>query len=640
MKTSKAVLLSLSLLLFIGKNTQAQFGNVWTFGQGYGVDFNSGQPVQLPPNALNSVEGCASVSDSSGQLLFYTNGETIWDRVNNVMVNGDSIGGHQTSTQSSLILPLPSHNKMYYVLSINHHGNGGNQEMDFSIVDMSLNNSLGSVTLKNQFLEDSVCEKLAATRHCNGLDWWIMVRKANSDYFVSYLLTSQGLSISPIYSLSTIPFVATGSFGSTGHRYGQMKISPNGKFIACAYGNSGFEILNFNNLTGETGNVLFRDFNYPNLMAYGISFSYDSKKVFAGYNFLWPPPMQEQLNIVCYLLDTLIQQSIMQSRFFISINDALVPTYDHIFSLESFQLGPDKSVYGIGIAQDTILGGTRMLMFRLIGDTVPQIERMSFYFQQSGGNLGRGLPNTYDGIFTNHHKASFRLPLCNSPLPYDSIPFFDSLLTTTRDYSWDFGDPLSGVNNYSTLHHPIHQYAAIGTYTVSLTLESDCNPIVITQQVVVTQVPPAVPNIALNLGNLESSVADNYQWYFEGVAITGAVFQQYFPTQTGNYTVQITDVSGCTSSSVPFNVTSVLFKELQSINQFLLFQNATYLTLQCNPINDCFQSVELIDLQGRVLQTYTYQQKQSKVEINISELQSGVYLLRVNGREVRKVVKE
>jgi hypothetical protein len=66
----------------------------------------------------------------------------------------------------------------------------------------------------------------------------------------------------------------------------------------------------------------------------------------------------------------------------------------------------------------------------------------------------------------------------------------------------------------------------------------------------------------------------------------------------------------------------------------------TRLLFQCNPLTDCFQSIELIDLQGRVLQSQAYQQKQNKVEINISDLQSGLYLLRVNGREVRRVVKE
>ena len=628
------------LLLFFNVPANAQFGNVWTFGNGFGVDFNAGFPVHLPANAMNSIEGCASVCDSSGQLLFYTNGETIWDRNNNVMFNGDSIGGNQSSTQSALILPFPNHHKMYYVFTTNHHGNGGTQELDYSIVDMSLNNTLGAVTIKNQFLEDSVCEKLAATRHCNGLDWWILARKANSDYFVSFLLTSQGLSASSVNSLSSIPLVATGLYGTTTHRYGQMKISPNGKFIACAYGSIGFEILNFNNLTGETGNVIFRDFDYPNITTYGISFSFDSKKVFAGYHLNLASPLPDQIDIVSYSLDLLDQQSILQTRAFTPINDSITPTYEFVYSFRSFQLGPDHFVYGGATVTDTIQGGARFKLFRIGNDSSSSIERLPFYFQAFGNNIGKGLPNTYDGIYTNHHKASLRLPLCNSPFPFDSIPFFDSLLTVTRDYSWDFGDPSSGNDNYSNLQHPIHQYSATGTYTVTLTLESDCNPIIVTQQVLVTQVPPSIPLVSINMGHLESSFADNYQWFFESAPITGAVFQQYFPTQPGNYSVQTTNASGCTASSLLYNVTSVILEELQAPNQFNLYQNENQFTLQCNPLTDCFQTIELIDLQGRVLKSYSFQTKINKVEISSKELQSGVYLLRVNGREVKKVFKE
>jgi hypothetical protein len=637
MKTCKLLFCFLFLLVFI-EQTNAQFGNVWTFGNGYGIDFNSGQPVQLPINALTSFEGCASVCDSSGQLLFYTNGETIWDRNNNVMLNGDSIGGHQTSTQSAIILPLPNHPKMYYVFTTNHPGNGGTRELDYSIVDLSLNNTLGEVVIKNQFLEDSVCEKLAATRHCNGQDWWVVVRKANSDYFVSNLLTSLGLNSIPVFSPTTLPLSNTYPPGNLNIFYGQMKISPNGELLACAYGRTGFEILNFDNLTGETGNVIFREFDYPNIINYGISFSADSRKLIAGYRLDWLP--QEAGELVCYFLDTLGQQSITQTRISFPVNDATTPFYDIIYSLKSLQLGPDNFIYGGATVTDTLQGGPSFKLFRVSVDSLINLERLPFYFQQSGGVLGAGLPNTYDGIYTNHHKASLLLPLCNSPFPFDSIPFFDSLLTVTRDYSWDFGDPASGSSNYSNLQHPIHQFSATGIYTVNLTLESDCNPIVVTQQVLVTQVPPSIPLVSLNMGHLESTPSDNYQWFFEGAPITGAVFQQYFPTQTGNYTVQVSNPSGCTATSLPFNVTTVQLKELEAFPKFSMVQNENLITLQCNPLTDCFYCLELIDLQGRVLQTYAYQQKQSNVNINISELQSGIYLLRVNGREVRKVLRK
>jgi len=45
--------------------------NIWYFGQNAGIDFNSGSPVALTNGQLVTDEGCATISNSSGQLLFY-----------------------------------------------------------------------------------------------------------------------------------------------------------------------------------------------------------------------------------------------------------------------------------------------------------------------------------------------------------------------------------------------------------------------------------------------------------------------------------------------------------------------------------------------------------------------------------------
>ena len=639
MKTFK-LLLSFLLLLFFKEPANAQFGNVWTFGNGYGIDFNSGQPVQLPLNSILSAEGCATVCDSSGQLLFYTNGESVWDRNNNLMQNGDSIGGDQSSTQSSTIIPFPNLPSKYFIFTTDRESGG--KGLRYSIVDLALNSGYGAVITKSQFLTDSICEKLSVTRHCNGVDWWVVVRKSNSDYFVSYLVNSQGVDTVPVYSLSNLGLFQTPGLSTHSIKYGQMKISPNGKLIACAYRNAGIEIANFNNLNGNVSSIIMRDFSVPNFDAYGLSFTSDNMNLFYGNRFNSQPP-GTPLTIARVSLNHLNEDSILASKVLISLNDFNTILADSIILVRSFQLASDNYIYAVSHVQDTVLNVYRLQLLRMgnIDNSVSMdtVERLPIYFITGNLIVGSGLPAFYDGIYTNHHKASLRLPLCNSPFPFDSIPFFDSLLTVTRDYSWDFGDPSSGTNNYSNLQHPIHQYSATGTYTVTLTLESDCNPIVVTQQVLVTQVPPSIPLVSLNMGHLESTPADNYQWFFEGAPITGAVFQQYFPTQTGNYTVQVSNPSGCTATSLPFNVTAVQLKELQAFPNFSMLQNENLITLQCNTITDCFQSAELIDLQGRVLQSYAYQQKQSKVEINISELQSGVYLLRVNGRGLRKIQK-
>src|ERR1043165_2978678 len=81
-------------------------GNNWFFGDRDGFDFSSGGPVLVSggqttvPNG-DVQEGTASISDSAGHLLFYTNGITIWNRYHQVMPHGTGIMGGTSSVQSS-----------------------------------------------------------------------------------------------------------------------------------------------------------------------------------------------------------------------------------------------------------------------------------------------------------------------------------------------------------------------------------------------------------------------------------------------------------------------------------------------------------------------------------------------------------
>ena len=70
-------------------------GNVWHFGNKVGLDFSTGEPVEITDSEIVTYEGCASMSDCEGNLLFYTNGGgrlpgygnpgMIWNRNNEVM---------------------------------------------------------------------------------------------------------------------------------------------------------------------------------------------------------------------------------------------------------------------------------------------------------------------------------------------------------------------------------------------------------------------------------------------------------------------------------------------------------------------------------------------------------------------------
>src|SRR5690606_35704508 len=131
---------------------------VWAFGRNAGLDFNNGGPVPIQ-TAINSVEGCASVADSTGQLLFYLGSHgTIWNRNHVPMLNGTGLYPYHSSfdgsssAQGVVIVPVIDTPWKYYVFT-NTQGEGysGNFSsiappyLTYSVVDMTLDNGLGGV---------------------------------------------------------------------------------------------------------------------------------------------------------------------------------------------------------------------------------------------------------------------------------------------------------------------------------------------------------------------------------------------------------------------------------------------------------------------------------------------------------------
>jgi hypothetical protein len=99
----------------------------------------------------------SSICDpTTGRLLFYTNGISIKDSTNHIMMNGDSINccntlwtdfqdNGYTTIQGSLILPMPNHPNIYYLFhefSVYLTSNPATicvPELRYSIIDMNGN---------------------------------------------------------------------------------------------------------------------------------------------------------------------------------------------------------------------------------------------------------------------------------------------------------------------------------------------------------------------------------------------------------------------------------------------------------------------------------------------------------------------
>ena len=84
----------ISILIYSAFLASAQNeSNIWYFGENAGLDFNSGIPVALIDGQLVTQEGCVSIADNNGDLLFYTDGSLVYNKNHLVMPNGSGLTG-------------------------------------------------------------------------------------------------------------------------------------------------------------------------------------------------------------------------------------------------------------------------------------------------------------------------------------------------------------------------------------------------------------------------------------------------------------------------------------------------------------------------------------------------------------------
>lgn len=268
--------LLLVLILFANNIIYSQNqNNNWAFGYGCGISFSSGVPVILNNTILNQSEGSASISDVNGNLLFYTDGIDVISSNNNYMLNAYGLLGNSTTTQSAIIVPKPNDCNIYYVFTTAYSCQS--IPLSYSIIDMSLNGGLGDLTQKNIPLYPTPTERLTATLDSNGVDYWVISQKGDSNTILSYHVTSSGVDSVPVISyLSSLTSQYCEPFG-------YMKVSPNGKKLCYVNklnsSNTGATILlDYNNNTGIASNPI--RLNDSINSQYGVEFSPDNSKLY------------------------------------------------------------------------------------------------------------------------------------------------------------------------------------------------------------------------------------------------------------------------------------------------------------------------------------------------------------------------
>lgn len=374
----------------------------WFFGDHVGMTFSTNPPSIITGGQLNTSEGCASISDTNGNLLFYTDGITVWNSTHSVMLNGTGLLGNSSSTQSALIIPSPGNSTMYYLITA--PVNTSNNPLAYSIIDLTVNNGLGALIVKNTPLLASSTEKQTAVYHSNGSDVWIIAHEKNNNVFKVFLLTSTSISLTPV--TSTLGNITYGGVG-------QLKASPCGNQIAMVnYEDvnlpSILELFDFNNSTGVVSNPqLIRQWTVYN-GAYGVEFSPDNSKLYAS---IISPALVVQFDLLAGS-----QTAITSSEDTIGIS----PNNNN----GSLQLGPDGNIYLSKRFDSTI---ACIKNPNQPSDSVVYIEHFLAY-GNFGGTLG--LPAFVTSLFCNIPSGISSISNVNNFTVYPN-PFDDNISILT-----------------------------------------------------------------------------------------------------------------------------------------------------------------------------------------------------------------
>jgi gliding motility-associated-like protein len=417
---------------------------IWYFGNKAGLSFHTSPPTVLTGGKINTREGSAVANDADGNLLFYTDGATVWNRNHSVMPNGTALNGHWSSTESALIIPEPGSATLYYIFTTTAQGLP--YGLCYSIVDMSLSGGLGSVVLKNVVMHKPVAEKLAAVQHKNGKDYWVTCHEWGNNTFRSYRFTSAGIDTQNV----VISNVGTREVQKGAS--GAIQFSSDGNRLAAAYidsnysnsSHTGAELYDFDKATGIISHPLFLD--YPK---FGTSFNQPYYVLFSPNNrFLYISDFTGKvLQVDLQVGDTAQVRASVKCA---SPPSATLPFF-------GMQNGPDGRLY---LARG----------YSSIGNSSMAIIPYPDLLYPNCGYFDPGIviyPDTVCLGLPNFAAVPFLMKAAD--LCYGDSTAFTFAPATTVPVSWNFGDPVSGTANTSTASSPKHKFANPGTYYVTLT---------------------------------------------------------------------------------------------------------------------------------------------------------------------------
>jgi subtilisin-like proprotein convertase family protein len=185
-----------------------------------------------------------------------------------------------------------------------------------------------------------------------------------------------------------------------------------------------------------------------------------------------------------------------------------------------------------------------------------------------------------------------------------------------------------------------------GTYNFTYTAVGSGGCTYTAQASVVVDVNPPSPIVIQNGQGLLCTSGATYQWYFNNQPIAGANEQDYNPTESGSYSVEVSNQTGCSTLSSPFNYVYDMVGEWTSEKVLQTFPNPFDNTI--NVKINMHGSIEatllqVIDVLGKIQIEKQITNANQTLTLKTDHLAEGIYFIKLVGNnqalQTQKIVK-
>jgi gliding motility-associated-like protein len=644
----KNFIIILTFITSIAAFSQGE-ANIWYFGENAGLNFNNCSPFAITDGELDTVEGCSTFSDPNGNLLFYSDGITVWNRNHDIMPNGNDLLGNPSSSQSAMIIPKPGSNSIYYIFTVGAEGGGSESGFNYYVIDMNEDSGFGDIVEGpidlSQGQGHNWSEKVAAVKGAENGTFWVLSYVPNE--FVAYKVTSDGVATNPII---------TPSFAANDKR-GYLKISPDGTKVAVAHQSDGaFLVYDFNDVTGKTSNEIELPLITEGNKPYGVEFSANSEKLYVHASNDAFIAFSDENPTDPIHMSTLFQFDVSLSSDTDIINSRTI-IHEGILFRGSLQLGPDRKIYR-SLARSYTEGIPQLGVIEN-----PDNDGLACnYNHASVGLIGRlstqGLPPFIASIFSqvqiiaegsNGEQTNINNGEAVSLCAGDDISLFSETLTGTATYSWNLNgseistDPILELNNITTASNGDYSVSVLhidlcgnpNTLTSEFTVEVLDNPIVLSPFDLYNCDEDGIPdgftdfnldqaNDAITIGDTDLTVT--YHLTLDNASTeTGAINPLPFNNTIANTVyARVENAAGCHSVSiVNLNVSTTAFP--------IGYSGETISTCDDDDLNDGLSLFDLSPLSSTFLSQFPpnpnlsvhYYRNVSDAQLELNEISQG-----------------